>query len=97
MTIKLMERLDNHLSSEAKQTKSKTIQLSHCKKRRKKKENHGGLTATLLRFRILGVADVDHLAAFTQRVLGRVALQGLAGHDTVYFWQLVWRPERIRG
>ena len=40
MTIKLMERLDNHLSSEAKQTKTKTIQLSHCK-RKKKKTYHG--------------------------------------------------------
>ena len=55
------------------------------------------LTATLLRFRILGVADIDHLAAFAQRVLGRVALQGLAGHDAVYFWQLVWRSGRIKG
>ena len=41
MTIKLMERLDNHLSSEAKQTKSKTIQLSHCKSRKKKEMCHG--------------------------------------------------------
>ena len=41
MTIKLMERLDNHLSSEAKQTKSKTIQLSHCKRRKKKEMCHG--------------------------------------------------------
>lgn len=55
------------------------------------------LTATLLRFRILGVADIDHLAALAQGVLGRVALQGLAGHDTVYFWQLVRRSGQIKG
>ena len=55
------------------------------------------LTATLLRFRILGIADINHLAAFAQRVLGRVALQGLAGHDPVDFWQLVWRSGRLKG
>ena len=55
------------------------------------------LTATLLRFRILGIADINHLAAFAQRVLGRVALQGLAGHDPVYFWQLVWCSGRSKG
>ena len=76
---------------EAKTDQNKTIQLSHSKKGIKKKKTKGErkksrLTAALLLLRILRLANVDDLATFPERVLGRVTLERLAGDDTVDFW-----------
>lgn len=56
------------------------------------------LTAALLLLRILRLANVDDLATFPERVLGRVTLERLAGDDTVDFWNYyVSQVRRERG
>lgn len=54
-----------------------------------KKENHHGLTAALLRLRILRVTNRYNRATITQGVLGRLALESLAGNDAVDFYAII--------
>lgn len=67
------------------QNKDQTIQVSH-HEINVVARRAVGLTAALLRLRILRLANLHHLAALSQRVLSRVAVKGLAGHDAIDFW-----------